>query len=145
MDDMLMFTFSFSGIWAFFGIIFCMIGVIMLNNRKKKEAKCTLMTYGKVTDIVRHRSYDSDGGYSSSWHPVFEYNIEGIKYIKESPYGSSKPKYAIGQDVKIFYNPENNDEYYIAGDMLSKNIAIIFIIVGVVSVIISAISAITLL
>ena len=33
------------------------------------------MTYGKVTDIVRHQSYDSEGRYSSSWHPVIEYHI----------------------------------------------------------------------
>ena len=53
------------------GLLF-LIGIGILINRKKKEKNCTEITYGKVTDVVKKQSYDSDGGYSSSWHPVFE-------------------------------------------------------------------------
>lgn len=145
MSDKLMFIIIFSGIWAVIGFIFFIIGIVMLNNRKKKEINCTSKTYGKVTDIVRRQRYDSDGGYSSSWHPVFEYNIGELKFIKESPYGSSQSKYAIGQDIEVYYNPENYNEYYISGDTLSKTLATIFTIVGIGAIIVAIVSALLIL
>ena len=145
MSDTLMFVMMYSGIWALVGVAFFIIGMVMLNNRKKKEINFTSKTYGKVTDIVRHQSYDRDGGYNSSWHPVFEYNIGELKFIKESPYGKSQSKYAIGQDVEVYYNPEDYNEYYIAGDALPKTLATIFTIVGIAAIIIAIFSAILIL
>lgn len=145
MSDTLMFVIIFSGVWTLVGVVFLIIGIVMINNRKKKEINCTSMTYGKVTDIVRHENYDSDGGYSSSWHPVFEYNIGELKFIKESPYGSSQSKYAIGQDIEVYYNPEDYNEYYIAGDTLPKTLATIFTMVGIGAIFIAIISAILIL
>ena len=145
MSDALMFVIIFSGIWAFVGIIFLIIGLVMLNNRKKKEINCTSVTYGKVTDIVKHRRYDNDGGYSSSWHPVLEYSIGDLKFIKESPYGSFQSKYAIGQNIEVYYNPEDYNEYYIAGDTLPKTLATIFTIVGIGVIFIAIIAAILIL
>lgn len=145
MNNVLMFVIIFSGIWGLLGIIFLIIGIAMLNNRKKKEIKCTSKTYGKVTDIVKHEEYNSDRGYSTSWHPVFEYNIGDLKFIKESLYGSYEAKYAIGQDVEIYYNPEDYNEYYVLGEKLPKTIAKIFTAVGIGSITIAVVSAIIIL
>lgn len=145
MSDTLMFVIIFSGVWALVGFIFLIIGLVMLNNRKKKEINCTSMTYGKVTDIVRHQNYDNNGGYSSSWHPIFEYNIGELKFIKESPFGSFQSKYAIGQELEVYYNPEDYNEYYISGDTTPKTLATIFTIVGIVAIFIAIISAILIL
>lgn len=137
-----MFVIMFSGIWAFIGTIFFIIGIVMIKNRKRKERNCTLKTYGKVKDIVRRQSYDSDGGYSSSWHPVFEYKIGELTFIKESNYGSSQSKYAIGQDVEVYYSPDDYNEYYIANENIPITLGTIFTIVGIVAIIISIFSAI---
>ena len=145
MNDTLMFVIIFSGIWGLIGIIFSIIGIVMLKNRKSKEINCTSKVYGKVKDIVRHQSYDSHGGYSYSWRPVFEYNIGELKFIKESSYGSSQSKYAIGQNVEIYYNPEDYNEYYVVGDTLPKTLGTIFTIVGIIAIIISIVSTILLL
>ena len=140
-----MFVIIFSGILVLIGVIFFIIGMAMLKNRKRKEIKCTSKTYGKVTDIVRHQSHDSDGGYSSSWHPVFEYNIGELKFIKESLYGRSQSKYAIGQEVEVYYNPEDYNDFYIAGETLPRTIGTVFTIVGSVAIIIGIFSAILIL
>ncbi|MBR2176074.1 MAG: DUF3592 domain-containing protein [Clostridia bacterium] len=145
MKDKLMFTAMFSGIWCLVGMIFLIIGLAMLNYRKRKERICTSKTYGTVRDLVQHRSHSSSGGYSSSWHPVFEYHIGELTFIKESSYGSSRPKYAIGQNVEICYNPENYHEYYIAGDTLPRTLAVIFTIVGLAAILIAVFSAILIL
>ena len=41
MSDTLMFVMMYSGIWALVGVAFFIIGMVMLNNRKKKEINCT--------------------------------------------------------------------------------------------------------
>lgn len=142
MSNTLMFVITFSGIWALVGAVFFIIGIVMLNKSNKKKINCTSSIYGKVTDIVRNQSYDE---YSSSWHPVFEYNIGELKFIKKYPYGSSKSKYEIGQEVEIHYNPEDYNEYYINGDTLPKTIATIFTIVGIGAISIAVISAILII
>ena len=138
MSDISMFVIIFSGIWTLIGAIFLIIGIAMYYNNKRKKVNCTSSTYGKVTDIVRHQSYDRDGGYSSNWHPIFEYNVGELKFIKESPYGSSQSKYAIGQNVEVYFNPENYNEYYIAGDTLPTKLAKIFIFVGIGAIVMAA-------
>lgn len=145
MSDMLIFVILFSGIWFFIGLIFLVIGIVMLNNRKKKEINCTSKTYGKVTDIVRRQRYDSDNRHSSSLYPVFEYNIGDLKFIKESSYGSFQSNYAIGQDIEVYYNPEDYNEYYVPGDSLPKTMATIFTIIGIVAIIIAIVLTIIIL
>lgn len=131
------------GVSTLFGIVFSILGIVMLKNKKKREKNCTAKTYGKVTDIIKHENYDHHSGYSSClWHPVFEYNIGELKFVKESFYGSSQPKYAIGQNVEVYYNPENYNEYYIKGETLPKTLGTIFTIAGIVAIIIAAFSAI---
>ena len=145
MNDKLMFIIMFSGIWGIVGSIFFIIGIVMLKNRRKKQINCTSKTYGKVKDIVRHENYNSNDGYTSSWHPIFEYNIGELKFIKESSYGSSKSKYAIGQEIEVYYNPEDYNDYYIAGENTSKILGTIFFIVGVIAINIALFSTIIIL
>ena len=132
----------FSGIWGFVGLVFFIIGAAMRASRKRKEENCTSQTYGKVVDLVRRESHDSDGGYSSSWHPVFEYRIGGMTFVKESNFGSSQAKFAIGQDVEIYYNPDNYNEFYVPGEKLPRLIGTIFTIVGVVAILVAVLSAV---
>ena len=135
----------FSGIFGIIGVVFCVIGIAMLNNKKKKERNCISKTYGKVTDIVKHERYSMNGGYVTSWYPVIEYNIGGLKYIKEAVYGGTQTKYAIGQDVEIYYNPKDCNEFYIAGETLPKTLGAIFTIIGVGAITIAIFSTILML
>ena len=125
--------------------VLMLIGIITNNIRKKKELKCTSKTYGKVIDIVRRRTYDSDGGSSSSWYPIIEYNIGELKFIKQYSYGSTPAEYAIGQDIEVYYNPEDYHEYYIGGDTLPKTLAKVFTIIGIIAITVAIFSAILIL
>ena len=127
MDESLLFLLIFGSV----GFIFLIVGLIITNSRKKKEIKCTSQTTGIVKDIVRHRSY-SNGTYSSTLHPVFEYTIGNQTFVKESSYGSSFTKYSIGQEVEIFYNPQNYHEYYVPGDNIPKVLGTLFTILGII-------------
>lgn len=144
MSEEMLFVVIFSGVWGLVGLIFLIIGFIMIKIRKRKEEKCTCKIFGKVKDITRRQTYSSDG-YSSTLHPVFEYNIGGLTYVKESQTGSFQCKYAIGQDIEIFYNPNNPHEYYVVGEKLNKILRNIFSIVGGLCIFIAVISAIIVL
>ena len=109
----------------------------MIINRKNKEKNCTSKTYGKVIDIVKVRYNAVGKGYSYMWHPVYEYNIGNQKFIKQSAYGRTECKYAVGQNVEIYFNPENYNEYYVAGENVPKTLGIIFTCVGIVLIIIA--------
>lgn len=145
MEDKELFVVIFSGIWGLIGVIFSIIGIAMLNHRKKKEERCTSKVWGKVKDIVRQKSHDSDGGYSYSWHPVFEYTIGGLTYIKESMSGSTQTKFAIGQDIEIYYNPEDPHDYYVPEDKIPKVLGKVFTAVGMIAIVIAIIVAVFVL
>lgn len=135
--DGLFFVIIFGGIFSLLGFVFLTVGILMLKNKKKKELNCTSQTYAKVIDLIKRENNNNyDGYYSTSWHPVIEYTIGTQKIVKESPYGNYKPKYEIGQDVELFYNPENYNEYYIKGDNILELVGTIFATVGVILIMI---------
>ena len=137
MYDKWRFIAIFSGVWALIGIVFFIIGTSIRRNRKKKERICTSQTYGKVVDLVRRESRDSDGNYSASWHPVFEYHIGGSTFLKESNFGRSQAKFAIGQIVDIYYDPENPNQFYVPEETLPNTLGTIFAAVGIVAILVA--------
>ena len=142
MDHPTTFILIFSGTWFLVGAVFFIIGTALRRNQKKKELNCTMRTWGKVIDIVQRSSRDSDGGYSTSLHPVFEYTIGTLRFVKESSYGSSQPKYAIGQSVEVYYDPADYHSYYIPGDALPKRLATVFTAVGAAAIAVAIVSAV---
>lgn len=145
LEDTLKFVIIFSGLWGFIGIVLLVVGIFIINNRKRKEEDCTVMTSGVVKDISKRTDCDYDNVYTTSWHPIFEYEVGEETYIKESPYGSSRSKYEVGQKVEIYYNPEDHNEYYVAGETLPKTVGMVFSISGAGAIIIATISAIIIL
>lgn len=114
------------------GIVFTIVGIVMLRKVKEKERKCTYKINGKVIEVNKRIIRNSDSAcYNYGWFPVFEYNIGEKKYRKESIYWTSSPKYEIGQTVEIYCNPEDYNEYYIRGENIGKNLGLIFSIVGI--------------
>ena len=145
MNDPTTFVAIFCGIWALVGAVFFTIGTAMRRSRKKKEMNCTMRTWGRVIDIVPRTSRDSDGGTSTSLYPVFEYTIGSMRFVKESFYGSSRPKFAIGQPIEVYYDPADYHSYYIPGDPLPKKLAAIFTAVGVAAIAVAVIVAVVVL
>ncbi|MBR6033513.1 MAG: DUF3592 domain-containing protein [Clostridia bacterium] len=144
MDDILLFAIIFSGVWALIGVVFLIIGIVMHNNRKRKNVNCTSSTYGKVIDLVRHKSTSMDY-YDPCLYPVIEYNVGEQKFIKEYNYGSTNPRHLIGRRIEVHYNPENYNEYYIAEDTIPTKLAKIFTFVGIAAIAVAVASAILIL
>ena len=129
MDEVLLISICVLGGLFLFGLIFLIIGLAVLKNLKRKIVNCTSKTYGKVINL-QNRVHRSNGNYSSTWHPVFEYSIGDLKFIKESNCGHSQSQFAIGETVEIYFNPENYHEFYVPNETIQKTLGVIFTIVG---------------
>jgi len=127
------------GLWIFglFGIFLFVLGIFSFHEIKKKKIKCTSKTYGKVIDIIKRRGSTARGYFTWIFYPVFEYNIGENKFVKESLHGTSDLKYIIGQEVEVYYNTEDYNEYYIAGDTTQKTSSIFLTIIGGLAIILS--------
>lgn len=60
---------------------------------------------------VRNTDRDSDtyGNMYTLFSPILQYHYEGKDYTFESPYGSSAPAYAIGDQIPLLVNPVQPD------------------------------------
>lgn len=127
------YLYIFLSIFIFVGFVLFVIGTRLGLKRNKLEKYCTQPVFGKVTDLIRvsHEHYSADSNsHSLTWIPVFEYDIAGQHFKVQSSYSSTDPKYTIGQDVKLYYNPDNFTEYIIAGDNGDKTIIVILCCMG---------------
>lgn len=135
------------------GVIFAVIGVVLMMVTHGKKVRCTSVTTAKVVDLIREvrKNYSSRGAgsgvnisvgnmnmaignnapyNSTSFYPLFEYNVDGVKYVRKSSTGSSSPKYGIGEEVEIHYNASNPNEFYDGKGNTSMIVGIIFTIFG---------------
>jgi len=123
-------------VFGVFGGIFTIMGYIILRKTRKQKYNCTIKTYGKVVNNIKHTATETNatGAYENadSWHALFEYNVAGEKCVKESSLGTRYPKYEIGQTVEIYYNPENYHDFYVVGDTYPSNLGIILISIGII-------------
>ena len=126
MSEWLGFKVLFSGIFGLVGAIFLAIGIFILQGHRRMLQRCTSRTWGKVTDLIEHR--DRDG--KRFWHPVFEYTVGDRKYIKESGYGSSPSPFAVGQNVAVYFNPNDFEDYFAEGETAPDLLGKIFTAVG---------------
>ena len=126
-------------VFGVFGGTFTIMGYIILRKTRKQKYNCTIKTYGKVVNNIRHTITETStgGGYKKVdyWHALFEYNVAEEKCVKESTLGGRRqPKYEIGQTVEIYYNPENPHDFYVVGDTYPSAFGIILISIGIIPI-----------
>ncbi len=148
-------------IFIIVGLLFFLVGVIIILLDNKKKNRCNGVTLGKVVDIIKDVSkryqisrenvpYNGANisvgninigignskygniNYNTIFYPVIEYQIEGKKYVKKSNIGSSSPSYAIGQEIEIYYNTTNPNEFYLSRGHYNIKIGIVFTILGII-------------
>ena len=104
-------------------MIFLIVGVILVcsglwfkNYDKGVKERCTESVQAVVDGYQPSSSRHSDGTYSTSYFPVFNYTYDGIDYTKQSNYGSGEPKYSKGDVVEIRVNPNDATEFFNPSD-----------------------------
>ena len=127
--------------WGPCGIISLILGKIFSILDKKKEKICTVHAWAVVKDIVNHPIKDKYGKIDR-WFPVLEYKV-GEDLITQEYYGDVKESdYKIGEQIEIYYNMQNNREYYIASDISDKKVVKFFYCIGIIALLLTVITLI---
>lgn len=131
MDDKTLFIVIFGSVFCGLGLVFSLVALGIKGSLKNKLKNCTSQTSGTIIDLKRHSS-GSSGNHQTSYHPVIQFVTEnGKTIVKESSFGGSKTRYQIGQNIKLFYNPDNPDEFYMPDDNIPKILTLVFSLVGI--------------
>lgn len=131
----------FSGIWLFVGIIFVCIAYFSFKSYKHRTEVCVEPITATVTFIEARETEDSDGNRSVNYFPEFTFTKDGESYSKMYNHGQSHSPYHLGDNVTLYINPDNYDEYLVAGDSSPKFTFIIFGGIGLVLILIGSLSA----
>ncbi len=127
---------------AIFTFVIISVGIESNNLRKK----CTANTTGTVISLEAHtstRTTHSNGRTrhrtSTTYHPVYTFEVDGTTYQEESDIGTNPASYSVNESVTVHYNPNNPNENYI-GD--SEGLSVVLIIVAVITSLIAIAGAI---
>jgi len=111
----------FAGIGGVFAVIGICIGIIpaIKNGNRKKLIETGIQAVGTITGVSADRSVRINGRhpYKAECEVVDEYTGERYLYSSEGVMGNIS--YLIGQQVTVYYNPDDRSKYYIDLDSVS--------------------------
>ena len=124
-------------LFAVVGIIFATAGIVVMVQGNSLEKRCTEEAIGTVVEITCETSYsETENQYTYTYYPVIEYQVGDRIISQKSRTGQYPPKYQVGEQVEIYFNPNNVEEYFIKGDSTPKFLGIGFIILGTIAVVV---------
>ena len=111
-----------------FGALCSSVGYFGIRKNRRLKLYCTSQTTGTVIKVHRKKSGGSKS--SVSYYPEFSYAVKGISYSERSAVGTPKPRFAEGQQITVFYDHRNPEDFYVLEDGLSSAVFYIFFVVG---------------
>ena len=119
------------------GIIFTGTALGLGISAKRKREICTQPVQAVVADLERSDNISMEGIRTVSWFPVYEYVVREKRIRKRSHLGSAQQDFYIGQEVTIYVNPENVNEFYCPQEKTGK-LRVIFLLIGILLIIMAA-------
>ncbi len=114
-------------------IVFSSIGILMLIGasfytvHQYTFVKKSQETIGQVIDINQYTG--SDG---NSFSPEIQYTVNNTEYTFESNYSASQPSYAVGDQVPVYYDPQNPDRAKLGTGLALYGASFIITSIGIV-------------
>ena len=116
------------------GVIFIIVGIVAMHQGNSLKRRCTEQTIGTVVENICHE----DSTYTRpTYFPVIEYQAGDRTISQMSKSGEYPSKYKEGDQVEIYYNPNNVQEYIIKGDSTSNYVGIIALVLGSIALVVS--------
>ena len=125
------------GIWVLrlLGMVAAVIGVgFIVGGRavcagvKKRMACCTRKVTAEVAEVKKEKEYVC-GEVRYSYHYIYEYTVNGEKVRKRDQTGRDYPGLKQGQQVCLYVNPDNIEQYYCSEEK-EEQLGRIFSVVG---------------
>lgn len=91
------------------GVSFCWIGLRHLLTARAR-GRTWLTVEGSVTGLRKSRSVSRNGRAITVYAPFYRYVIEGTKHVGVSDIASSRPRYRVGDPIRLLVDPANPGE-----------------------------------
>lgn len=133
-----LFTMIFSGTFGLMGLMFLLVGVIVLLVMNKKRGYCTSSTEGVVSGMQAQFG-------NSGLRAVYSFSIDGkpMQYVSNH---SGANNILVGQSVTVYYDPQQIGRVYIEEDARQmKTFSRVFSILGCVFLLVAVVVAVVLL
>lgn len=101
-----------------FGLLFGSVGAVMLHFDLVKQQRCSQFTQAVIVDHLKRSPRASSHSYN--YFAVIEFYANRQTIHATSDMGWPDPRYKIGKDLIIRYNPHDTQEFLIKGE---RNIA----------------------
>lgn len=88
----------------------------------------------EVDATVVRTERNSDPEVGVSYLPVFQYSVEGEQFTTRYYVGNTKPKYADGEHVLIYYHKKNPKKVTLAKDPTRTLFIVSFLIAGILAI-----------
>lgn len=118
------------------GLILIGVGVFFYFRSGDLAKKCTEKATATVVDM--REDFDTTGQeVRYMYYPIVEYEVNGQKITKELSSGENTPAYRINEKIDILYNPNNTEEFIVAGEnqnitwIILGGIGVLFLVIGV--------------
>lgn len=123
--------FIFLCIFVFLGVVFLALGLLLRTIRQRKIALCTRKTVAVVKENISRVHYRHGEAARFYWYPVIRYWAEGREIEKTMSFGQAgSPRYPVGAEVTVFYQPEDPKNCYIENDNTTGLVSAVFLCVG---------------
>ena len=130
-------------LFVIIGAIFIIAGSITIYQGNSLKQRCTEEAIGTVVEVICETSYSSDENeYTYTYYPVIEYQAGSRTISQRSKSGQTPPKYKVGEQVVIYYNPNNVEEFIIKGDATPQYLGIGFVVIGSIAVLVGFVASI---
>lgn len=128
-----------------FGLLMALVGVIMCIVRANQVSRCSQIVSGLVVGHELQTSTETerdDNGIErirekSMYHTVYSYKISDREYEMVSKIGSSTKTPKNGTTVTVFYNPSNEQDFYVKEESLGNNLGLVFVAIGAIIIVVA--------
>lgn len=129
------FSLLVTAVFICLGICLALIGTGMAVSYGGRRRRCSQKTAARV-EKNEEKPGKGKNAKSTRYYPVFTFQT-GLKRVQlHCRVGSDKVKYEEGQEVALYYNPSDPQEYYIEGDRSSLWIGCGFLVLGILAALI---------
>lgn len=111
------------------GIFIVLIGVLIIYQEISKRIKCKELTKGKIVDF-NEKVKKKNGREKIVRYPIFEYVANDMTVRGNFNESSKMHPYELSDEVEIYYNKNNVEEFYIKGNSDSIFFSIIILGMG---------------
>ena len=100
-------------LFLFPGFLVVVISCICWWWSSRLRKKCTDQTEGVVSEVEETVYRKKHSGKGHSYRAVFTYSVFYVEYIRRGHVKFHFPKFSVGQNVTVFYDPFKPQRYYV--------------------------------